>query len=332
MPRETTPSYGIDRWLLALAFGAGTGGTIALKLLDAPQWAPAAFAAAVILGYAALTSSLRTARLEPEQIGDNAYYLGFVLTLCSLAYTLWSLGTLDAETAFIAEVISGFGVALTSTVVGVAVRVFLMQFRVDLVAREREAQAALADGLATFRSEIADVIRGTRYLGVEIRQTLADHHAEIAAADAKRMTEVTERLIRLMDEAMAGYAVRTGEVQAGIARQGEAVVADTAARLEALATRTDHATRTRAADATERMDEATAHALDAAESRLVRAVTRFENTANAAATRLRAASDAAGQATVEELRAHRADLRRMLDAEGTEAARAEALRAIEGGR
>ena len=332
MARPATSAYGIDRWLLALSFAAGTGGTVALKLLDAPQWAPAAFAGGVILAYAALTFSLRTARLEPEQIGDNAYYLGFVLTLCSLAYTLWSLGTLDAETAFIAEVISGFGVALTSTIVGVAVRVFLMQFRVDLVAREREAQATLSDGLATFRSEIADVIRGTRYLGTEIRQTLADHHAEIAAADAARMTEATERLIRLMDEAMGAYAERAGAVQAGLARQSEAVVADTASRLETVADRADRAMQARTAEATARVDEATARALDAAEARLVRAIGRFETSANAAAARLRAASDTAGQATVEALHAHRAELRRMLAEDEADAARAAPPRAVEGGR
>jgi hypothetical protein len=75
----------LDRWLLAAAFVGGAGGTLLLKALAAPAWAPACFAAGIILAYAALTYRVPAARLEPEQIGDNAYYLGFVLTLCSLA-------------------------------------------------------------------------------------------------------------------------------------------------------------------------------------------------------------------------------------------------------
>src|SRR6056297_1423913 len=105
MARRSLDSFGLDRWLLGLAFLAGALGVVAFKLSDLPQWAPALFAAAVIVAYAALTWMLRSARLEPEQIGDNAYYLGFVLTLCSLAYTLWALGSVEAEAAFIAEVV-----------------------------------------------------------------------------------------------------------------------------------------------------------------------------------------------------------------------------------
>lgn len=290
MASRDLASHGLDRWLLATAFLAGAGGTVALKVVQVPGWIPAAFAGGVIVAYAALVWSLRSARLEPEQIGDNAYYLGFVLTLCSLAYTLWSLGTVTAETAFVAEVVAGFGIALTSTIVGVAVRVFLMQFRLDLVAREREAQMAVSDGLAAFRTEIAEAIRGTRYLGVEIRQTLAQHYREMVQAEAAQMTDAGARLAAAFEAAIAAQAARAEVRDAEAARRMEAAAAEAAARIAALAARLDDASAGRAGEVEARLDTAAARAAAAAETRLERTIARFEAAANRSAAALQAAA------------------------------------------
>ncbi|GIT90453.1 hypothetical protein JANAI62_00650 [Jannaschia pagri] len=305
MARRTLDSFGLDRWLLALAFFAGALGVVALKLAEMPQWAPALYAGGVIVAYAGLTWFLRSARLEPEQIGDNAYYLGFVLTLCSLAYTLWALGAVEAEAAFIAEVVSGFGVALTSTVVGVAVRVFLMQFRIDLVAREREAQLALAEGMSAFRSELAEVIRGTRFLGVEIRQTLAQHHKELAEQDMARSKEATDRMMASFEAAMDRFADRAAAMNDVLATRAEGTVAAASGRLATLADRQDQAGQAFEA----RMEDASARAAAAAEARLEAVIARFEAAANRSSATLAASTAAIGQAALGELRAHRAEIR-----------------------
>lgn len=322
MPRDLS-SYGFDRWLLALAFLAGAGGTVALKVAQVPNWIPAAFAGGIILAYAASVWTIRTARLEPEQIGDNAYYLGFILTLCSLAYTLWSLGTVEAETAFVAEVVAGFGVALTSTVVGVAVRVFLMQFRVDIVAREREAQLALSDGMAAFRSEIADAIRGTRYLGVEIRQTLAQHHRDLAEAETARVEATGARLASAFETAMAVQVARTTALDADVARRSQAAASDAQARIAAASARLDSGAAAVTAEVEARLDAASACAVAAAEVRLERTIARFEAAANRSSAALAASTAAIGQAALAELRAHR---------EAREDRPDERPRVIEGGR
>ncbi|WP_371154408.1 hypothetical protein [Jannaschia sp. 2305UL9-9] len=313
-PQRTLDSFGLDRWLLALAFGAGAIGVVLLKLSEVPQWVPAVFAGGVILAYAGLTWGLRSARLEPEQIGDNAYYLGFVLTLCSLAYTLWELGDPTAEAAFIATVISGFGVALTSTVVGVAVRVFLMQFRVDIVAREREAQMALAEGMTAFRSELAEVIRGTRFLGVEIRQTLAQHHRELAEQDAARSKDATDRMMASFEAAMTRFADRAATMNDGLATQAERTVAQASGRLAGLSDRHGREAADRAAAFEARLDDASARAARAAEDRLEKVIARFEAAANRSSAALGASTAGIGQAALRELRDHRADIRAEIEA------------------
>jgi hypothetical protein len=213
-----------DKVLLGGAFLLGIAGSIGLKLADLPTYVPALFSAVVIILYAVITYFSRSARLEPDQIGDNAYYLGFVLTLSSLSFTLYELGSQDAESVFIAQVISGFGVALSSTIVGVATRVLLIQFRVDLVARDREAKLTLNDAMRNFRSEMADAIRGTKYLGAEIRQSLEEHHDVIAASQEARLSEAMLSMVASFQASLGGLLAEAQATQKALLENGRLTV------------------------------------------------------------------------------------------------------------
>lgn len=191
-----------DKWILGLAFLIGITGSLALKVLGLPVWVPAVFAGAIIIVYAVLAHIIPTIQLESDQVGDNAYYLGFVLTLTSLSFTLYELGQHGGDADFIAYVIAGFGVALSSTIVGVAVRVFCLQFRLDLVARDREARLTLNDAMRRFRTELTDVIRGTKYLGVEIRQSLLEYHEDLAKSHKEATRNLNKDLIIAFKEAL----------------------------------------------------------------------------------------------------------------------------------
>ncbi len=184
----------IDVALLIVAFALGAAASIGLKLFDFPVWLPALVTAVIIAVYALITYMTRSARLEPDQIGDNAYYLGFVFTLISLGYTIYELDP-SADAAAVGEVISGFGIALSSTIVGVMTRVILLQYRVDLTAREGEVRMQLNDAAREFHTELADATRSTRLLGAEIRQHLEEHHKEVADAHEKRAAAMVGELI-----------------------------------------------------------------------------------------------------------------------------------------
>ncbi|MBS4011455.1 MAG: hypothetical protein KGZ72_11960 [Roseovarius sp.] len=191
-----------DKWILGLAFVVGIVGSLALKIYGFPLWMPAVFAGGIIILYALLAHLIPTIQLESDQVGDNAYYLGFVLTLTSLSFTLYELGQHGSDADFIAYVIAGFGVALSSTIVGVAVRVICLQFRLDLVARDREARLALNDAMRRFRAEMTDVIRGTKYLGVEIRQSLIEYHEELAVSHRRSTESLNVDLIKAFRESL----------------------------------------------------------------------------------------------------------------------------------
>jgi hypothetical protein len=116
-PREV-----LDKAALIAAFAIGAGGTLVLKLEGIePAWLGAIFAAVVLVAYATVTWMLGRLEIEPEAIGDNCYYLGFLFTLTSLAVTLYQLSQSEGEIVM-REVIAGFGIALGSTIVGVLQR------------------------------------------------------------------------------------------------------------------------------------------------------------------------------------------------------------------
>ncbi|MCY4315968.1 MAG: hypothetical protein OXC66_07615 [Roseovarius sp.] len=168
----------IDAGLLIVAFFVGFSTSIALKKIgEFPDWLPAVTSGIVIIAYVIIAHLSKRARLDPGQIGDNAYYLGFVLTLASLAFTLYELaGSEIKDSNILDDVIAGFGIALSSTIVGVLARVALLQYRVDLVANEREIKLKLNDAMRRFHAEVEDMVRGTKYLGIEIRQSLDEYH------------------------------------------------------------------------------------------------------------------------------------------------------------
>ncbi len=117
-------------WFFAALLGGGTAVWWA-KSAVADAWFAAIVAAGVVLALAIYY--LLNDEDAPEEEGDNIYYLGLLFTLISLMFTLVELFGADTETAPNAEkirvLLENFGIALTSTVVGVAGRVALQNWQ-----------------------------------------------------------------------------------------------------------------------------------------------------------------------------------------------------------
>lgn len=218
---DVAPRQMLDRIALVSAFVVGFLGSLALKHYGASPFLAAGFSVSVLIVYAVFTYYLTPLRLEPETIGDNTYYLGFLFTLTSLAYTLYNVAkTSNAggnSAQLLPDVISGFGVALASTIMGVFLRVLLMQVRIDVVAREHEMRLELNEASRDFRTVLAQSITQMKAFATESVQHASERDERIRAS--------TETLLRETRGQILAAATDYGDaIRQSVSKQSELAV------------------------------------------------------------------------------------------------------------
>lgn len=226
------PREALDRVILILSFVIGAGGGVLLKLLNVNPFYAALYAAGVLITYAVATYFATPLQIEPETIGDNCYYLGFLFTLTSLSVTLYFVveAGVDRRAELIPEVISGFGVALSSTIVGVFLRVFMMQIRVDIVSREKQVRADMDIVARELREEMARGLRQFKSFSIESQQLVREREAAMvqhsdALLDEARiqMRKSTERMGEVIETATRE---QTSAAMSAIQNQASITVAE----------------------------------------------------------------------------------------------------------
>ncbi|MEB2848103.1 methyl-accepting chemotaxis protein [Endobacterium cereale] len=133
-------------------------------------------------------------RLHNEQAGDNLYYMGFVFTLTSLGISLYKF----TGQASIEDVVRNFGIAIISTIMGIALRIFFNQMRRDPVDIERAVRHELAEMTRRVRSELDSSAREFSSYRRTSNQMLSEGFEEIA-----RQAEKNGEAVRASIEAMS---------------------------------------------------------------------------------------------------------------------------------
>ncbi|WCQ99097.1 hypothetical protein [Paracoccus aestuarii] len=187
---------------LGIAFVVGVGGCIALKFLPLHPLFGAIFAGLVLVAYALYTYNATSLRLDSETIGDNCYYLGFLFTLTSLAVTLYFVIEAPSERRadMIPEIIAGFGVALSSTIFGVFLRVLMMQFKIDMDSRERHERQALNDASRRFRTELGMSLDQVKTFSVESLQQNVEREKRMREAFDTLLSDMQQELLKSAQE------------------------------------------------------------------------------------------------------------------------------------
>jgi hypothetical protein len=131
-----------------LAFMFGVAG---LVIFDGNRPAAIFWPIGVMIVYAFFIFSSKRSRFHADTIGDNFYYLGFLFTLASLSYALYSFSKHDGD---VYEIISNFGIALTTTIFGLALRIVFCQLKQDPVETEQEARIELSEAALRLKNEL----------------------------------------------------------------------------------------------------------------------------------------------------------------------------------
>ncbi len=156
-------------------------------------WMTLSLPVLIMLGYA-LIVSLPGLRLRDDQTGDNLYYMGFLFTLTSLGVALYQFSSEGSAE----QIVRAFGVAIASTIAGIAFRVLFAQMRRDPIEVERNARVELAEAARRVRRELdATVIELSNFRRHTI-QTLDDGFRDVRA----NVDNISASLLKSLEETL----------------------------------------------------------------------------------------------------------------------------------
>jgi translation initiation factor 2 alpha subunit (eIF-2alpha) len=165
----------------ALFFGVVAIGAlyiIVAKLAGFHAFAITAVPVLIMVGYAVLLAAARLVRLRDDQAGDNLYYMGFLFTLTSLAVSLYQF----SATGSAELIVQNFGIAIASTIAGIALRIFFNQMRRDPVEAEHTARLELADAARRVRRELDSTVLEFSHFRRATQQSIREALKEVTDA------------------------------------------------------------------------------------------------------------------------------------------------------
>jgi hypothetical protein len=174
-----------DKGLFALVALAGFAAVLWLKVRRHDPETVAIVAVGFMVGYGLIAYNIPAVRFRLDRLGDNFYYLGFIYTLASMAAALIQL----RESIQIEPILGSFGIALITTIVGVAGRVMLVQMRSEIDDVEEQVRRDLLNVSKDLRAQLALTLREFETFATAIRQT-AEESTKQSAAAAQQQVEL----------------------------------------------------------------------------------------------------------------------------------------------
>jgi ElaB/YqjD/DUF883 family membrane-anchored ribosome-binding protein len=129
----------------------------------------------IMIGYALVLGVARLFRLRDDQSGDNLYYMGFLFTLTSLAVSLYQFSSAGSAE----QIVQNFGIAIASTIAGIALRILFNQMRRDPVEVEATARLELADASRRVKRELESTVLEFGYFRRMSQQAITDALDEV---------------------------------------------------------------------------------------------------------------------------------------------------------
>ncbi|WP_171179248.1 hypothetical protein [Ruegeria sp. HKCCD8929] len=217
--KERATGRGIAVLFVVVAV-AGGAVIISLRMLGYHPLVAAGTGSGLILLYALLAMPLKPKALSTGVIGDNCYYLGFIFTLTSLAWSLYGVGSEGQEREdFVLNVVSGFGIALLTTAVGVVLRVALNPARVDMVEEEQAAFNSIRHYYDLMQRDLASLTATNKQFALGLKASLNEFrqafHADLRT-EAEARTKTT---LEIIGDAEKRFQTRLAELDSELNEQ-----------------------------------------------------------------------------------------------------------------
>ena len=173
------------------------------KMTGFPGFLTAIGALVLLVTYAYLAFRLDRFKANPDSLGDNCYYMGFLFTLASLSAALVALEreTASGRVDLLEALIGSFGVALFSTIGGITLRVFFMQMRREIVDVEEQMRTDLQNSANLLKDQLAKAIGDLENVRIRTTQVLEQQTNDAASG----FSRVAEQLVGYVSSASSAY-------------------------------------------------------------------------------------------------------------------------------
>ncbi|MDC0855275.1 hypothetical protein OAP47_03530 [Candidatus Pelagibacter sp.] len=153
--------------------------------------------------------------VRDEQMGDSFYYLGFLYTLTALAVSLF---TIEGE---LNELLKNFGIAITTTLIGLIGRIVMSQFRESLDEMKEKAEAQISDSARKLNTQLIQSIDILKNQSVNISKN-TDKALQDSSSSLRRFMEENSKILQestakskdVIDE----FNVRASEITSKISK------------------------------------------------------------------------------------------------------------------
>jgi hypothetical protein len=180
----------LDQVLFFGFFLIGSAAIWSLKVWGLDQVVVTIVPVALMVLYAVIALITKRYRIREDRVGDNVYYLGFLFTLVSLAY---ALRVYNPEGSGAADIITNFGIAISTTIIGLAGRVLFNQMREDPEEYEREARISLAEAASALHDELYNITSDLKSFKTSMVQITKEGVEEVANAAKEGMEQSVEQ-------------------------------------------------------------------------------------------------------------------------------------------
>lgn len=236
-----------DRWIFFRFFILGVVSILVLKAWVDNQFVVTLVPCVLMLWYAAQLWNFRAGAPKPGATGDNLYYLGFLYTLTSLGHSLYRFSTAQEDTE---TIVTNFGIAISTTILGMALRILLGRTGADDPAEiESSARLDLASSGRRLRAELeytVDDFKDFRERLQEDFKSLRDRLAQDAGRVHDAVSKTIERTLSI-EQTIANFETGTELATEAITARAQELESSAAALIafeqavERLRTRTDAA-------------------------------------------------------------------------------------------
>jgi hypothetical protein len=212
-----------DKGLFGFVAVFGFVMVVGLKLFGISADAVAVIAVLLMLGYGLLAYRISEVQLRLDRLGDNFYYLGFIFTLASMSAALLQLRDNPNN---IEAVLGSFGIALFTTIVGVAGRVTFAQMRSEIDEVEAEVRRDLVEASDALRAQLSQTLREFETFSTAIRQAEEERLAQSADAARKQMDLIATVAQSAASEIQSAFAANRSsakEMSQAVQNAGQAV-------------------------------------------------------------------------------------------------------------